>query len=142
MKEKQKGPLPRHDLLACLFLWIGRLAGSLVMGGERVSIARVMLELRLQGEEEQGLEWEPSIVEAYHWLCWLEGIRGYDLLSLSLLEEVQQADEERGSPGCAWIRKRIQRRSCPALRDTSRDKPSPRARSLWSRLYSCFLANV
>lgn len=130
------------DLFSGLFLRIGRIAGSLVMGGERVAIARVLLELKLQDEEEHGLEWEPAIMDAYHWLCWLEGIRGYDLLPLSLLEELRQMDAVRGSSECVWIRVRIQRGSCPSLRDTSRDRPFQRARSLWSYLYSLFLENV
>ena len=129
------------DLFSGLFLRIGRIAGSLVMGGERVSIARVLLELKLQDEEEQGMEWEPAIIESYHWLCWLEGIRGYDLLALSHLEEVEQSLQERGQPACSWIHTRIQRGRCPSLRDTSRDRPSPRAQSLWSYLHSLFLEN-
>ncbi len=60
------------------------------MGGERISIARVLLELRLQEEEENDLKWDPVILDSYHWLCWLEGLRGYDQISLSLLEEIQQ----------------------------------------------------
>jgi hypothetical protein len=131
-----------HGLFSGLFLRIGRVTGVLVMGVEHVSIARVLLELRLQDDEEKGLDWEPTIIDSYHWLCWLEGIRGYDLLSLSLLEEVQRMDEARGLSGSVWIRKRIQRRSCPSLRDTSRDKSSPRARSLWRVLHSFFLENV
>ena len=135
-------PVASTDLFSGLFLRIGRIAGSLVMGGERVSIARVLLELKLQDEEEQGMEWEPAIMESYHWLCWLEGIRGYDLLPLSHVVSYAQWLEEQGLSVCSWLRKRIQRGSCPSLRDTSRDRPSPRAQSLWSYLYSLFLENV
>ena len=130
------------DLFSGLFLWIGRMLGALAMGSERVSIARVLIELRLQDEEEQGMEWEPDIMESYHWLCWLEGIRGYDLLPLSHVVSYAQWLEEQGLSVCSWLRKRIQRGSCPSLRDTSRDRPSPRARSRWSCLHSLFLENV
>ena len=92
---------------------------------EHVSTARLILELKLQGEEENGEEWEPATVAAYHWLCGLEGIRGYDEIPLSLLEEIAQMNREQGLSVCTWIRMRIQRGSCPPLRDTSRDTPHP-----------------
>jgi hypothetical protein len=144
MKKKLKSlcTVAWRGLFSGLFLRIGRIVGLLMMGGERVSIARVLLELKLQDEEEQGMEWEPDVMDAYHWLCWLEGIRGYDLLSLSHLEEVERSHLERGLPVRSWIHTRIQRGRCPYLRDTSRDRPSPRARSLWGCLYSFFLENV
>jgi hypothetical protein len=143
MKKKLKSlcTVAWRGLFSGLFLRIGRIVGLLMMGGERVSIARVLLELKLQDEEEQGMEWEPDVMDAYHWLCWLEGIRGYDLLSLSHLEEVERSHLERGLPVRSWIHTRIQRGRCPYLRDTSRDRPSPRARSLWGCLYSFFLEN-
>ena len=130
------------DLFSCLFLRVGRIVGTLAMGVERVSIARVILELKLQNEEENGLEWETAIIDSYHWLCWLEGLRGYDQLSLSHLEEVAQSHLEPGLPVCSWIHTRIRLGRCPSLRDTSRDIPCPRARSLWSCLHSFFLENV
>jgi len=112
----------------------------LVMGTENVAIARVLLELKLQHAEEMGWEWEPSIVKSYHRLCFLDGISGFDRIPLAHLASVQQWRVEQGFSECSWIRIRIQRGSCPDLRDTSHDTPRPQ--SWWKSFRSFFKENV
>lgn len=102
---------------------VNREACLALLGAENVTTARVVLELRLQEDEANGAEWEPAMVAAYHRLCWLEGIRGYDELPLSHVEAIAREMQDRGLSVCTWIQKRIQRGAAPALRDTSRDTP-------------------
>ena len=100
--------------LAFIPLLFGRAMGALLFGQVNVMTARILLEMRLQEEEARGDKWESSVVNAYHRLCFLEGIQGYDKIPQSHVEEFAQSLAERNLAELPWLRMRLKRGEPPS----------------------------